>query len=163
VCVLVVTLSRASVPVRPAASCFPLHGHAAGQRISGSAGVCWCPGALLLLGLVPVKLFLWCLQIERSTLISSPEWLRPLSSGRPAPGAPFVQRLVRARSTLSAIYFLCRCMSSLEAPVSPFDFLFDFSVRSLSSTGYLVSRTRENIVPSVHRSLRAGAIAKILV
>jgi hypothetical protein len=58
VCVLVVTLSRASVPVRPAASCFPLHGHAAGQRISGSAGVCWCPSALLLLGLVPVKLFL---------------------------------------------------------------------------------------------------------
>jgi hypothetical protein len=45
----------------------------------------------------------------------------------------------------------------------PFDFLFDFSVRSLSSTGYLVSRTRENIVPSVHWSLRAGAMAKILV
>jgi hypothetical protein len=51
------TLSRSGQQLRV----FPFHGHTAGQQLSGSARVCWCLGALLLLGLVPIKLFLWCL------------------------------------------------------------------------------------------------------
>jgi hypothetical protein len=36
-CAFWLSLSRDSVPVRPAASCFPPHGHAAGQQLSESA------------------------------------------------------------------------------------------------------------------------------
>jgi hypothetical protein len=90
---------------------FPLQGHAAGQQLSGSARVCWCPGALLLLGLVLIKLFLWYLQIERLTLISSLVWLHPRVLVGPrqerhscrdssAPGAPF----------LLLIFFAAACL-----------------------------------------------------
>jgi hypothetical protein len=90
---------------------FPLHGHTFGQQLSGSAHVCSCPGALLLLGLVSIKLFLWCLQIERSALISSPEWLHPRVLAGPcqerrscrdssAPGAPFLLLMFFAAACL---------------------------------------------------------------
>jgi hypothetical protein len=46
-----------------------------------------------------------------------------------------VQGLICARSTLSAIDFLCRCMSSLEASVSRVDFLVvDFLTQAIGST-----------------------------
>jgi hypothetical protein len=119
---LVITLSRDSVPVRPAASCFS---SSRPRRRSAALWICTCvlvSGCSSSLGSCADQAFSMvladrALDTDFFTCVASSS-----SSGRPAPGAPFMQGLVRARSAISAIDFLCRCMSSLEVPVSRVNF-----------------------------------------